>query len=200
MNDLQFPEKILLSAGTILFFAIMHSVMNCIAKKRNVTRCLKNAIDDKLPFVPQLVYFYFFTYVFNTVCLFIIIYDQPMKEFLTVIKILITLIISGSIFYVIFPAMIIKPRIEKPEGISLKLVALHNNGILPYNSFPSLHVAFSVITVLLAFHLNSSLRYLYLVLLFLIAGSALLTKQHYIIDVIAGFILAIILFAIFYSI
>jgi membrane-associated phospholipid phosphatase len=196
MTDSNLKTKLMLGILAVLLFLVMHFSTNYLAKIRNTKRCLKSRWDDRLPFVPSMVYFYLFTYIFNSVCLFFLIYDKPLKEFIIVVKIIITLIITGSLFYIIMPTRIIKPQLES-KNISLRLLKAHNDNILPYNAFPSLHVAFSIITVLVAFHFDSQLKIYYLIILILIAISALLTKQHYIIDIIAGAVLGSIIFIFF---
>lgn len=197
MNNNYLVIKILLGLATATVFVVMHFSTNYLAKRKDAKRCLKLRWDDKIAFVPFMIYFYLFTYIFNTVCLFLIIYNKPFNEFVIVVKMMLALILIGGAFYIFFPTAIKKPILEDRGSISLRLVKLHNDSILPYNAFPSLHVAFSLITVLIAFYYNFYLRFAYLVLLILISLSALLTKQHYIIDIIAGLALGSIIYIIF---
>lgn len=197
MNNDYLGIKILLGLATAIIFIVVHFSANYLAKIRNAKRCLKSGWDDKIPFVPFMIYFYLFTYIFNTVCLFLMIYSKPINEFVIVVKMMLALIFIGGGFYIFFPTVIKKPIFEDKGGISLKLVKLHNDRILPYNALPSLHVAFSLITVLVSFYYNFYLRFVYLILLILILISALLTKQHYIIDIIAGLAVGSFIYIIF---
>jgi membrane-associated phospholipid phosphatase len=197
MHELFFKEKLWLGLAVIAFFMAMHFTTNYLSKLRNVQRCLALSIDKRLPFIPKLVYFYLFTYLFNTVCLFLMIYNRQMHDFLRAVRMMISVVVIGSIFYIIFPTVIRKPSLDEKNDISTSLVSAHNKHILPYNAFPSLHVAFSFITVLLAFEFDFSLRYLYAVILLLIAFSALFTKEHYVVDIIAGIVLGLLIYLAF---
>ena len=197
MQEIFFKEKLLLGLATVAFFVVVHFSTNYLSKLRDVQRCTALPIDNRLPFIAKLVYFYLFTYLFNTVFLFLMIYKREMYDFVRVVKMMIAVVVIGGIFYIVFPTKVIKPSLEKSGDVSKSLVSYHNRHILPYNAFPSLHVAFSFLTVLLAFEFDFAYKYIYLLVLFLIAFSALFTKQHYIIDIIAGIMLALAIYFIF---
>ena len=197
MQEIFLKEKIVLGLAVVAFFMLTHYSTNYLSKLRNVQRCTALPVDNRLPFIPKLVYFYLFTYLFNTVFLFLMIYTKELHDFLRVVRMMIAMIVAGGAFYIIFPTKVIKPSPEQKEDISQSLVSYHNTHILPYNAFPSLHVAFSIVTVLLAFQFEFSFRYLYLIILFMIAFSALFTKQHYILDIVAGLILGALIFLVF---
>ena len=56
----------------------------------------------------------------------------------------------------------------------------------PYNCFPSLHVAHSFVSALAAFRVHRRVGQAALVAATLVALSTLFTKQHYVLDVVAG--------------
>jgi len=196
MNDLMLKRKIILTICVIILFLACHFSANFISNYRNIQRTTHIFIDDFIPFIPKFFYFYLFTYLFNTIFLFLIIYKEPMDKFVIIAKMMIALIIIGTGIYIIYPAKIQKPQIEVPNGLAEQLLLLHNSYILPYNAFPSLHIAFSLLTTIISFMLKSIFKYLYLIIFLLIFFSALFTKQHYIIDNISGLLLAFIIFKI----
>jgi len=61
----------------------------------------------------------------------------------------------------------------------------------PYNCFPSLHVAHSFVSALTCYRLHRRLGVAALLCASLVAVSTVFTKQHYILDVIAGILLAV---------
>lgn len=67
----------------------------------------------------------------------------------------------------------------------------------PYNCFPSLHVAHSFVSRLACYRVHRSLGIVATICATLVALSTLFTKQHYILDVIAGMSLAFVAYVIF---
>ena len=68
----------------------------------------------------------------------------------------------------------------------------------PTNCFPSLHVSLSYLFSFFVFHESRSKGIFYFLFATAIAVSTLTTKQHYIVDVVAGFILAFGVYIVFY--
>jgi membrane-associated phospholipid phosphatase len=67
----------------------------------------------------------------------------------------------------------------------------------PYNCFPSLHVAHSFVSALACYRVNRRLGIAGAVCASLVGVSTLYTRQHYILDVIAGVFLAGVAYAVF---
>jgi len=67
----------------------------------------------------------------------------------------------------------------------------------PYNCFPSLHVAHSFVSALTCYRVNRGVGIAGAICAVLVGISTLFTKQHYILDVIAGILLAWAAYAIF---
>lgn len=67
----------------------------------------------------------------------------------------------------------------------------------PYNCFPSLHVAHSFVSALACYRLHRRLGLATLAAASLVGVSTLYTKQHYVLDVVAGVLLALAAYAVF---
>jgi membrane-associated phospholipid phosphatase len=67
----------------------------------------------------------------------------------------------------------------------------------PYNSFPSLHVAHSFVSALACSRVHRRLGIIAMIAATLVAFSTLFTKQHYVLDVVAGVSLAFVAYGIF---
>jgi membrane-associated phospholipid phosphatase len=68
----------------------------------------------------------------------------------------------------------------------------------PYNCFPSLHVAHSVLSALVCYRVHRRVGVLAIGCASLIALSTLFTKQHYVLDVVAGAFMGCVAHAIFF--
>ena len=73
-------------------------------------------------------------------------------------------------------------------GFLNTLVKLNYSADLPYNCFPSLHVAYAFIGALVLWNYKRTWAYTYLACAIIVAISVVLVKQHYILDVVGGFI------------
>jgi len=67
----------------------------------------------------------------------------------------------------------------------------------PYNCFPSLHVAYAFLAALTCYRIHRGLGIAALVYAALIGISTLYTKQHYVVDVVAGALLAYVAYLVF---
>jgi membrane-associated phospholipid phosphatase len=67
----------------------------------------------------------------------------------------------------------------------------------PYNCFPSLHVAHSFVSALACYRVQRRVGYFAIISAALVGVSTLFTKQHYILDVIAGILLAGVAYLVF---
>jgi membrane-associated phospholipid phosphatase len=150
-------------------------------------------LDRKIPFVPQLVLIYFSTYVF-VIQPFIIL--SKARQFYWMLTSFASITVIYSLIHATVPSQI--QRMEKfdTNGFSSKLIALFQQTCKPYGNFPSMHVALSVPVVGANFHavgpFMGSIAFVWAVL---IALSTLLTKQHYILDVLVGLLGGILVFA-----
>ncbi|UCC78448.1 MAG: inositol phosphorylceramide synthase [Candidatus Zixiibacteriota bacterium] len=131
------------------------------------------------------------------------LYLQRRKtEFRAVMVSVILCFYAGYLLYVLFPA--VPPRITlqhlftvKFNGTPLADTAIAMINVLPRESraaFPSLHAAVTLISLMLAY---KYVRWLFWVLLPFCTGLLLSTiylRHHYVIDLVAGFILGILAF------
>jgi membrane-associated phospholipid phosphatase len=67
----------------------------------------------------------------------------------------------------------------------------------PYNCFPSLHVAHSFVSALASYRVHRTLGFVAISCASLVAISTLFTKQHYVADLVAGILLALVAYAVF---
>ena len=154
-------------------------------------------LDDALPLVPawSLVYGAFYVFLI-AVPLFVLQSDALIRR--AVWAYLMVWLVAYACFLA-YPT--IAPRGEPAtvagDGFAAwGLRALYGSDP-PYNCFPSLHVAHSFVSALACHRVNRRLGWVTLACASLVGLSTVFTKQHYVVDVIAGAALALVASEIF---
>jgi len=149
---------------------------------------LNTTLDNKIPFLSTFVIFYllFFVLLF----LPFILNFKDKKKFLALSATFFFVSIICNLFYVFFQTTVIRPEIIV-STIFDKLVLFIYSIDKSLNCFPSMHVTFSALSTLCLLKLNKKAGQIILPLAILIVFSTLLIKQHVILDVIGGLVLAL---------
>jgi len=149
---------------------------------------LKLPVDDRLPFIPVFVFFYFSAYLLGNAS-YLLLFAHPI--FPKVFSGYLALFGVGVTCYFLFPCRVERREALAPTTIPTQLLVAFQQKLKPYNSFPSMHVAFCLFSALMI--IMSGAIWLGIFCLGwagLIALSTLLTKQHHLLDVAAGAVLA----------
>ena len=148
------------------------------------------ALDRDLPLIPSWAVVYGALYLFLILLpLFIVRDDRLIQR--TVYAYLLIWITSYVFFFVVYPTTAPRPTNVIGEGFALwGLRALYSSDP-PYNCFPSLHVAHSFVSALACGRVHRRIGMIAMILATLVAVSTVFTKQHYVLDVIAGGFLAL---------
>lgn len=96
--------------------------------------------------------------------------------------------LTAYLFYWFFQNGVDRPIIENSNIFDVTYTWI-NSWLAPFNAFPSLHVATSVICAISFYKAKSTIFKQVLVWALLICSATVLTKQHYFLDVPAGMIL-----------
>jgi membrane-associated phospholipid phosphatase len=175
-------------------FHIFYLIQNGFRNNRLI---LSTKIDNFFPFNSLFIipYELWFLFVAAGLILFAIVDRKYYYQLLS------SLLAGAAISYLLFyfyPTEIIRPLIH---GNTLfdSMVKGYYNYDRPYNCFPSIHVLYTVIITLFVckFFKNYYLRVTMIISCMVISVSTLYVKQHYFIDVIAGALIAIILYLFF---
>ena len=153
------------------------------------------AFDRALPLIPSWALIYGALYLFLILLpIFVVRQDDGIRQ--TVFSYLL-IWITAYVFFVVYPTVAPRPDSVSGEGFAVwGLGALYSSDP-PYNCFPSLHVAHSLVSALACYRIHRRVGLVAIVCAILVALSTLLTKQHYILDVIGGVLLALAAYAIF---
>lgn len=154
------------------------------------------AIDRALPLVPVWALVYGALYLFLILLPIFVVRQDPLVR-RTVYAYLLIWLVSYGFFFVFYPTAAPRPARVVAEGFAAwGLRALYASDP-PYNCFPSLHVAHSFVSALASHRVNRGLGVLATICAALVALSTLLTKQHYVVDVIGGVVLASVAYRVF---
>ncbi len=152
-------------------------------------------LDSRIPFQPTFVWFYLTIYMVFLIP-FVLVRDA--RFFREVSYAYITLMLLCYSVFLTYPVIMDRPPLEVTDLSTWALSKVYGNDP-PVNCFPSMHVAMAMLASLVVFEI-SRLQGTFLILLtFFISASTLLTKQHYIADVLVGVLLAIAIYYIYFK-
>ena len=145
-------------------------------------------LDRAVPLLPSWALVYGAVYLFLILLpVFVVRQDDLVRR--TVFAYLL-IWITAYVFFVIYPTAAPRPARVVGEGFGVwGLRALYSSDP-PYNCFPSLHVAHSLVSALASSRVHRTLGRMAIAFAMVVALSTLFTKQHYIVDVVAGILLA----------
>jgi len=152
-------------------------------------------IDRALPLTPSWALVYGALYLFLILLpIFVVRQDEQIRR--TVLAYLL-IWSSAYVCFVVYPTAAPRPALVAGEGFAVwGLRALYSSDP-PYNLFPSLHVAHSLVSALTCYRVHRRVGIVAIICAALVAVSTLLTKQHYLLDVIAGALLAVVAYLMF---
>lgn len=152
---------------------------------------LTSNIDNQIPFMKEWVVIYLICYFFWIFNYILIIHEGKEKWFRFVFADLLSRLLCGTIF-IIFPTTNIRPVVHGNDICSLLMRVVYHLDA-PYNLFPSIHCLVSWYCFV---GIRNSKKvplwykefsFLFAILVFL---STQFTKQHYLIDIVAGILIA----------
>jgi membrane-associated phospholipid phosphatase len=94
--------------------------------------------------------------------------------------------------FLLYPTIAPRPDAVTGDGFAVWGLQFLHDADPPYNCFPSIHVAHSFVSALACQRVHRRLGLVAVSCASLVAIATLLTKQHYIADVIAGIVLAVV--------
>ena len=154
------------------------------------------ALDRALPLIPSWAIVYGALYLFLILLpVFVIRQDGLIRR--TVYAYLLIWITAYVFFFVVYPTAAPRPDKVSGEGFAVWGLRALYSADPPYNCFPSLHVAHSLVSALACSSVHRRLGIIAMLSAALVALSTLFTKQHYVLDVVAGGLLAFLAYTIF---
>jgi membrane-associated phospholipid phosphatase len=153
------------------------------------------ALDRVVPLQPTWALVYGSLYLF-VILLPVLVVRQEDQIRRTVLAYLMVWI-AAYVCFLVYPTRAPRPAQVIGEGFAVWGLRFLYSADPPYNCFPSLHVAHSFVSALACYRVHRGVGTATALCGALIAVSTLYTKQHYILDVIAGIFLACVAYAVF---
>jgi membrane-associated phospholipid phosphatase len=147
---------------------------------------LSISIDNKIPFNPHFVWTYILYYF---VALMPVMVVNDIHEFRRMVGAYLMMYFMGFLTFILFPVKMVRPELIG-DGYSLWLLKKIYNADNGYNCFPSMHVANAFLASFFSFRFNRIYGMVVYLIAFLITISTLFIKQHYVMDLVAGILLA----------
>ncbi len=160
-------------------------------------KTINSIIDNKIPFVPQVIIIYNLFYPMIFLAFYNIFNHDKETYHKGIIAGIIGFIITDIIF-IIYPTIIIRPDVTSMniDPINKFIISMTYKLDSPaINCLPSIHCLFcfqAIFSSLMCKNYNNISKVLITIILFFIVITTLLVKQHYFFDVIASLIVSII--------
>jgi membrane-associated phospholipid phosphatase len=181
----------LLSLAVTLWFLAVYGGADRLTARRGLRIPVHFPAELRLPFVPWMTVFYMSLYGLFLLAPFIL---RTRREFAAAASTMAAAIAAGGIGFLLFPAeLAFAPVGEGQLGAWARLYRVADALNLTYNLLPSLHVAFAVICVaIFSPRASGPVKALFWLWASLIAASTVLTHQHHVLDVVTGWLLAVV--------
>lgn len=153
------------------------------------------ALDGMVPLQPAWALVYGALYLFLIMLpVFVVRQEEQIRR--TVFAYL-TVWIAAYVCFILYPTIAPRPAGVIGEGFAVRGLRFLYASDPPYNCFPSLHVAHSFVSALTCHRIHRGVGVAALLGASLVGVSTLYTKQHYVLDVVAGVLLACVAYAVF---
>jgi|GEM_PF-3050764 len=181
-------ERIIVSAGLLTLFLIGHRALNELAHLRPA-RYLPELIERHIPFLPSFIAVYLLSFALVFVPAFVIRDRHSFRR--TARTFLVVLLISFALFLV---CPLTVQRVESPQGdgIFVGMLRWFQSVAKPHNTFPSLHVALCAVAAVSSLAHSRPVGIGMAVYSVLVVVSTLVLKLHNALDVVAGLLLALV--------
>lgn len=151
--------------------------------------------DHALPLAPAWGLVYGALYMFLIVLPVFVVRQEGLLR--RTVYAYLTVWIVAYLAFVLYPTEAPRPVRIEGNGFAEWGLRILYDADPPYNCFPSLHVAHSFVSALACYRVHRRLGAVALGCGALVGLSTLFTKQHYVADVIAGMIMALVAYSIF---
>ncbi len=181
----------LLSLANGVWFLLVFGGMDALTARRSLRVPVHFAAELSIPLVPAMTLFYMSLYLLFLLAPFVL---RTRREFRAAVWTLAAVIAGAGVGFLVFPARLaFAPPREEDLGRWAGLFHLADRLNLTYNLLPSLHVALGVACVaMLSPRAPGAGKMILWMWAALIGASTVLIHQHHVLDVVTGWLLAVV--------
>lgn len=170
----------------VAFYTVGYLGINRINDFRNHYYDVSLWFEKDIPFVPYMIIGYSFVFLLVAI-LFLIIDNMP--DFWDMCIRFFNMSLLCFIIFLIFPVrMDLRPEVIMTNDWISQLVCFYFWIDHPYNLFPSMHLSASFFCAFYCMRRGPVIGTITMIMAVIVGISVVLLKQHYIMDVVAGFI------------
>lgn len=148
------------------------------------------AFDRALPLLPAWALVYGALYGFLILLPVLVVRDY--EQIRATVHAYLFIWLTAYVFFLAYPTAAPRPQHVVGDSFAAAGLRFLYESDPPFNCFPSLHVAHSFVSALACFRVHRGVAISATCAAVLVALSTLFTKQHYVVDVVAGVALALI--------
>jgi membrane-associated phospholipid phosphatase len=153
------------------------------------------ALDRLIGVEPVWMFVYGSLYVFAVVLPFLVVRDRDLGR--RSLQAYLMVMVVSYLGFLLYPTQAPRPPQVVGDGFTTWVLRSLYSIDPPHGCFPSLHVAYSFVSALTCFRVHRGLGIVASLWAALIGVSTLFTKQHYVVDVIAGALAAYVAYVLF---
>ena len=168
------------------YFAAGYLSINWVSAQRTTFFDVAFPFEQAIPFIPVFIFGYILVYAS---ILFIYTVIDDYADWRRVVGVFFLSTTLAYAIFLLFPVrMTMRPDLAELTGFSAAVTRFYYLIDLPYNCFPSLHVTYPTLATLVAWRHHRTWRWVFAAMALVVAVSVVLVKQHYLADVVAGFL------------
>src|SRR5436305_7158891 len=153
------------------------------------------ALDRRVPLEPAWALVYGALYLFLILLPVLVIRQE--EQIRRTVRAYLLVWLTAYVCFLLYPTLAPRPAEVIGEGFALAGLRFLYSADPPYNCFPSLDVAHSFVSALACYRVHRGVGIVAALCAALVGLSTLYTKQHYVLDVLAGIFLAGVAYGVF---
>jgi membrane-associated phospholipid phosphatase len=146
------------------------------------------AFDRRVPLQPAWALLYGALYLFLILLPVLVVQKEELIR--NAVRAYLFIWITAYAIFILYPTIAPRPVSVIGEGFAFWGLRFLYSADPPYNCFPSLHVAHSFVSAMVCYRVHRKLGLFTIGCAFVVGISTLFTKQHYVLDMISGILLA----------
>lgn len=186
-------KKAIICIAFLILVAWIYTRIGYATLERSKGLSLLTPLDVALPFIPEMVFFYVSIHLFWVVPVFT--RSVTVSDFFRFIALAGETFFWCFVIHCLMPSLYPRPTLHDDPSSAIALLRFYYSLDFSNNTFPSTHcAAVTILSLMMQSKLRSIPYFFYEVWGALILTSTVLVKQHYLVDVCGGIVIATLIF------